>query len=229
MSAVSLFNFRAVRDRFTHIDATFVSCAISMPGESHYAVRFYPWWEHPAFEPGSTWSTQFPDEAERTVTVYPRGLLEAHLQKDDEVVDWSFVDTPDSRLWAYESGLHVTCQRPMSLETLALLPGSIAKAASYLVDPARITDLVAPLRWDDPRRVEDPGGFKLGRFPVSLSVAVRSALDEAGAQWFEVPEQLVESPLPVLLLIDEEDYLVATDFEVDVPEFDHEEGWVRVT
>jgi hypothetical protein len=40
---------------------------------------------------------------------------------------------------------------------------------------------------------------------------------------------LVEWPLPVLFLIDGEDYLVARDFEVEVPEFDHEEGWVRVT
>jgi len=42
-------NFREIRKRFTHIDAKFESCAISIPGDSHYAVRLYPWWENPKY------------------------------------------------------------------------------------------------------------------------------------------------------------------------------------
>src|SRR5436190_20261024 len=98
------------------------------------------------------------------------------------------------------------CQRPMSLETLALLPAGIPGASNYAVDPVRIIDLIAPLRGADPRAVENAGGLKLGRFPVSLSGAVRSALDGAGAQWFENPEPSIESALPVLFLLDGEDY-----------------------
>jgi hypothetical protein len=33
-------------------------------------------------------------------------------------------------------------------------------------------------------------------------------------------------PLPVMLVIDGDDYLIAADLEVDVPEFEHHPDWV---
>jgi len=45
-------NFRDVQDRFTHIDALFVSSAARFGpdgAEVTVTVRFYPWWEHPAY------------------------------------------------------------------------------------------------------------------------------------------------------------------------------------
>ena len=90
-------NYRETRERFTHIDATFESCVISMPGESHYSVRFYAWWEHPAYldsAESGRWQAQWPTEAEKVVTVYPVGLIKACVRRTDGVIDWDFVDSP---------------------------------------------------------------------------------------------------------------------------------------
>ena len=224
-------DFREIRERFTHIDATFESCAISMPGESYYAVRFYTWWENPAYldrvESREGWRSEWPPTAERVVTVYPVGLVQACVRRVQEVIDWSFVDSPHPLLWKYETEEHVLCKRALPPGALGELPSMIAAALPYHADPASLSSLLNPLLWGDPGFAEaGRGGFSLGRFPASVVSAVHSVLNELGVDYLEQEPMVPSGPLPVMLLIDGEDYLIAEDFEVDVPEFEHNPDWV---
>ena len=225
-------DFRQIRERFTHIDATFESCVISMPGESHYAVRLYAWWENPAYldrvESGRGWKSEWPLTAERVVTVYPIGLVQARVRRTQEVIDWSFVDSPHPLLWEYETEVHVLCKGALPAGALAELPSAIAAALPYRADPASLGSLLNPVLWGDRRIAESRrGGFSLGRFPASVVSAVHSVLNELGVEYLEQEPLIRSEPLPVMLLIDGEDYLIAEDFEVDVPEFEHDADWVK--
>ena len=223
-------NYREIRERFTHIDATFESCVISMPGESHYSVRFYAWWEHPGYldlAESDRWQAQWPTEAEKAVTVYPVGLIKACVRRTDDVIDWDFVDSPHPFLWDFETEEHVLCKGALPPGVLPELPSMIAAALPYHTDPASLSSLLNPMRWGDPRFAESGrGGFSLGRFPASVVGAVRSVLDELGVGYLEQEPLIPSETLPVMLLIDGEDYLIAEDFDVDVPEFEHNPDWV---
>src|SRR5918996_5228547 len=115
-------NFREIQERFTHIDATFESCAISIPGDSHYAVRLYPWSENPKYlklrESGTNWQFDWPNDAERVVTAYPIGLIQARVRKAKQVIDWEFVDSPHSLLWEYEIEEQILCKSALPAGTL---------------------------------------------------------------------------------------------------------------
>lgn len=223
-------NFRRVRERFTHIDATLESCVLSIPGESHYAVRFYAWWENPSYlervESGTAWKSEWPSAAERVVTVFPIGLIQARVRRTQEVIDWSFVDSPHPLLWEYEPEEHVLCKAALPAGALAEMPTMIAQALPYDADPVSLSGLLNPLRWGDPRFAETGrGGFSLGRFPASVVGTVHSILDDLGVAYLE-QEPIPPRDVPVMLLIDGEDYLIAENFEVDVPEFEHDPDWV---
>lgn len=226
-------NFREIRDRFTHLDATFESCAVRMPGDSHYAVRFYPWWENPAYrelvESGVGWRGAWPDKAAKVVTVYPVGLVQACVRETPGVIDWVFVEPPDPLLWEYETKEHVLCKSGLPPGTLIDLPSMIAGALHYHADLASLSSLLSPLQWGDPRVAEsERGGFSLGRFPASVVGAVRSVLDDLGVEYFDEAVEARSETLPVALLIDGTDYLIAEDFEVDVPHFQHKPDWVTI-
>jgi hypothetical protein len=227
-------NYREIRERFTHIDATFESCVISMPGDSHYSVRFYAWWEHPTYldltEPGAGWQAKWPREAEKVVTVYPAGLIKACIRRTDDVIDWSFVDSPHPLLWEFETEEHVLCKGALPPGVLTDLPSMIAAALPYHADPASLASLLNPLRWGDPRFAESGrGGFSLGRFPASVVGAVRSVLDDLGVEYLDQAPPVPSETLPIMLLIDGEDCVIAEDFEVDAPDFEHDADWVTST
>lgn len=119
------------------------------------------------------------------------------------------------------------CKGALPPGALAKLPSTIAAAMPYDADPASLISLLNPLRWGDPLFAESGrGGFSLGRFPASVVSAVHSVLDELGVDYLEQEPLIPSEPLPVMLLIDGEDYLIAEDFEVDVPEFEHNTDWV---
>jgi hypothetical protein len=229
-ASVARVNYREIRDRFTHIDATWQSYVISFPGESHYSVRFYAWWEHPTYRDlaeSGRWQAQWPPEAEKVVTVYPVGLVKACVSSTALAINWEFVDPPDPFLWEFETYEHVLCKGALPPGALIELPSMIAAALPYHADPTSLSLLLNPLRWDDPRSAETgSGGFSLGRFPQSVVGTVRSVLDELGVRYLEQEPLPPSETLPVMLLIDGEDYLIAEDFEVDVPEFEHHRDWI---
>jgi hypothetical protein len=68
--------------------------------------------------------------------------------------------------------------------------------------------------------------YTLGPFPRTVFRLIRDELLAMGVEVFVIHEPR-EQPLPKLLLIDEEDYIIAEDFQDDVPEFEHREEWCR--
>jgi hypothetical protein len=239
---VARVNYREIRDRFTHIDATWISYVISEPGESHYSVRFYAWWEHPTYRElakSGEWQAQWPPEAEKVVTVYPVGLVKACVSSTALAINWEFVDPPDPLLWEFETYEHVACKDALPPETFIKLPSMIAAALPYHAEPASVSLLLNPLRWEAARTGRlpatalgpglRPGGFNLGRFPQSVVGSVCSVLEELGVGYLKQEPLPPPEKLPVMLLIDAEDYLIAEDFEVDVPEFEHHPDWITST
>ena len=220
-------NYREIAKRFTHIDARFVACELGMPNnDGFFTVELYPWWEHPlcleARAAGSRWGFAGSGAGYRPVTVYPQEVYQARLSRTDEVIDWSFTQE-HPLLWQYEPSGHVMCNSPISLEQWARISDDVpSKLSGYnrSVELAEYVPLRTISRWGA------SGSFALGDFPRPLLRAVRETLDEHEVQYLAstVPEP---AELPVLFLIDSDNYIVAKDFEVDVPEFEHRPEWFQ--
>ncbi len=211
-------NFRAVRERFTHIDAQFVSCRLGFEDLApRYVVSLYPWWEHPLFvqavEQGTPWGFRHDESAYRDVTVFPLNLRECRVSQTKDVTDWEFFES-HPLLWSYEDTGTIECNSECSRAEVAKrvltadLPGLTRKAL---------------YRYLDPLQTHSPP-FCLGTFPRTLFETVRGILTEMGIQLL-ISREPTPRATPVLLLIDGEDYLIADDFELDVPEFEHRPEW----
>lgn len=221
-----LVNYRAVEDRFAHIDAEFVSCRMEMPGECYYAVRFYPWWEHPllqaATKAGQRWSfTPQSAEGRITVTVYPRGLRECRVSTHVEVDEMGF-DDAHPLLWKYEDTVRVMCNSPIAAEHMVALVDLVRREAQGHVDPFSVIDVVGGLT--QLLKYAAQGSFHLGTFPLSLYPKVQAYLGSVGARIYAALPTRPASPVPKILFMDD-DYVVADDFDIDVPEVVHRPEW----
>ncbi|KKM70600.1 hypothetical protein LCGC14_1439070 [marine sediment metagenome] len=220
---MSRMNFREIRDRFTHIDAKFVSCELGFGDVvPRYTVRFYPWWEHPtvveALRTGKPWGLT--DECEvdvrdvRDVTVYPLGLAACKLSLCEEVVDWAFLES-HPYLWPYEDSEQIFCNSDPPLDELF----ERIQARLQDVPRAELYSYLDPL-------LPYKAPFCLGTFAFTLFNVVHGELEEMGVAVF-VSRRPEPRPTPVLLLIDGDDYIIADDFELDVPHFQHNPEWFK--
>jgi hypothetical protein len=165
---------------------------------------------------------------ERTVAREPVG------DKDNSVVSGRTPGCASVRERCPRQGLLVwmpgcdfqTCATPLPADGVDRLSQLVREALPYEADSASIRSLLNEWIWAHREAVARPGGFSLGRFPVSVVGAVRSALDDLDVSYFGAPVEVSDQPLPVMLLIDDEDYLIAEDFDVDVPDFEHDSAWV---
>lgn len=220
-------NYREIAKRFTHIDARFVACELGFPGNNgFFTVELYPWWEHPLYlearAAGDNWGFAGSDDGHRPVTVYPQEVYQARLSQMTEVIDWAFTQE-HPLLWQYEPSGQILCNSPITLEQWARISDDVpGKLSGYnrCVDLAEYVPLRTISRWGA------TGSFALGSFPRTLFRAVCEALDEQGVRYLAgaVPES---TEMPVLFLIDGDDYIVARDFDVDVPEFEHRPEWFQ--
>jgi len=216
---MAIVNFREVQNRFTHIDAEFVSCTLGFDGTpSKYTVSFYPWWEHPAFveamESGKSWGFASGGDGSMPVTVYPKGLVEFRLTGREQVVDSAFLET-HPLLWPYEDRGQIFCN---SNPPLAKVVEGIREALPD-VPKEGIYSYVDPLL-----PYEAP--FCLGTFPLTLFNVVDNVLADLGVGTFISPRPEAKA-MPVLFLIDDSDYIIAEDFDIDVPEFEHRPEWFK--
>jgi hypothetical protein len=212
-------DWRQAMRRFTHIDATFVDARASwVEGEdSFFRVSFYAWWEHPlyrrAVEEGRPWGITQGEGAERTVTMVARGLVEAKLSRQREVVEWCISDE-HPLLWSHDPTDQIIVNGPVDVS--AFLDALSARIGA---DPAR---------WMNPlvrRGVTPP--FSLGSFPRSISDAARAVLSAQGVPVAPLggPALAVRDPM-VALVIDDEDYMIANDFVCELEdEFTHDPAW----
>lgn len=226
---MALVNFRQIRERFTHIDASFVSCALHLPeGKCALTVNFYPWWEHPAYieacQKGKTWG--FADasaQGELDVVVYPRGLQEWHLSPRFEVTDWKFTEDHPLFWDGAWNGSTIDCNSPMSVEQVLQLVDLIRKETGRWRDPFEF--LTAPnfeklLAW------ARGGSFRLGGFSQPLYDKVLEYLAQNQVQVY-APYRPAPESNGVVLTLDGGDYIIADDFDLEVPEFEHQAEWFK--
>ena len=219
-------SWRKTTQRFSHIDAHSVRCQLGLPSsESFYTVAFYPWWEHPLYlkarEAGTGWGFANSSEGEAEVTVYPKNLRQFQISELGCVIDWGFTQQ-HPLLWQYEEQGKITCNTPLTLEQwlkIATLVQENLTGYSDLADVAGYA-LKQVYRWGH------TGSFCLGTFPYSLFHALLPVLDAQGIRYF-APFEPKPKPMPVLFLIEGDDYIIADDFEVDVPEFIHKPEWFQ--
>jgi hypothetical protein len=211
---MSRVNFRTIRERFKHIDAEFVSCELGFGGaEPHYTVRFYPWWEHPvvaeAVRTGRSWGARDGNALAKEVTVYPIGLAECRLSRRSEVRDWAFHES-HPLLWPYEDCGEIFCNSSLAPDDLYRR----VHARLQNVDKEELCSYLDPL-------LPHKAPFCLGNFPFTLFNVVQEELADMGVKTF-IPGKPEPRPAPVLLLIDNSDYIIADDFELDIPEWEHD-------
>lgn len=211
-------NFREIRDRFTHIDARFVSCRLGFKGEvSSYTVSLYPWWEHPSYveaiTTGKPWGSVQCEDGRKEVTVFPLGLKEFKLTQCDDVIDWSFCES-HPLLWPYEDCGEIICNSQPPLDELF---GRTCKTLG--VWPRELYPYLDPL-------LSYKAPFSLGKLPFTLFGVVEGVLAELGVSFF-IPRRPQARTTPILLFIDGSDYIIADDCEIDVPEFEHRPEWFK--
>ena len=230
---MSIVNYREIKDRFTHIDAEFDSCGFAVPGNrDRYAVRFYPWWEHPlviaAQREGRFWRiTGEAQEREVTVTVFTQHTRAFHISVNDEITDWAFLEE-HPLLWTYENRIDVTCNSKLTLEQVMGLVEVVRVETEGWHSPFEYLNFGKGL----PQFIEwaSQGVFSLGTFPLSLLPPVYAYMKSCAARLYPAnpPERQTEAG-PKLLLLDGTDYIIADDFEVDVPEIVHRPEWFSGT
>ena len=212
-------NYREIQDRFGHIDAEFVRSDVSVsPRASHASVtvRFYPWWEHPGYlharDAGTPWGfTDAIEAGRRNVTVKAVVPYAARISQRVEVTDWVFSEE-HSLLWDFapQATLYVNGE----FDVLELTE--------------RVLDRHGPLvtRRDLERyfdRTWRPVASRGIVIPAQLHATTVDTLTQMNVT--VLPGEAPSIPRLTVFMLDERDYIVAEDFAVDVPDFEHDPGW----
>lgn len=218
--------WREIVKRFTHIDAQFVGCEIGLPQhDGFFAVSLYPWWEHPLYlearEEGINWGVCGSAEGASEVTVYPHDVIKFQISRQTEVIYWDFTQE-HPLLWQYEGQGTIVCHQALTLEQWI----QIAALAKDRLTGYNHGGDVAGYAVSQVHRFGHTGSFSLGQFPATLFHVLRPVLDNQGVRYF-APFEPKPADVPVLFLIDDEDYIIAEDFEVEVPEFAHKPEWFQ--
>lgn len=219
-------SWRDAIKRFTHIDAHFVACEIGLPQhDGFFAVSLYPWWEHPQYlearAENKNWGFHGGSEGILEVTVYPKEVIKFQISRQTEVIDWDFTQE-HPLLWQYEAQGTITCNQTLTLEQWMDIA---ARVEGELTGYNRESE-VANLAVRQVQKFGHTGSFSLGQFPYTLFNVLCQVSDEQDINYY-VPFQAKATMLPVLFLIDGDDYIIADDFEVDVPEFVHKPEWFQ--
>lgn len=210
-------NFREISQRFTHIDAKFVNARFSLgPAEAHLTVRFYPWWEHPLYrrarDTGQPWGFRYEDAA-RDVTVFALEPIECRLsERLTQVIDWAFCENHPAS-WRYEDEGEIFCNTDP--DVARLVEAILARRLPW-VTRSVLCEYLSPPAYKAP--------FSLGRFPYSLYTVVCEELRAAQVR-LHLPRAPQKRDTLVTLVLDDDDYIIAQDFELDVPEFEHRPEW----
>jgi hypothetical protein len=217
---MSRVSYRQVRDRFTHIDAEFVRARCELgAGGSEYVVRFYPWWEHPAYLEARArnlpWAFgEGSSSGAKEVTVLPVCPTAFKLSARSSVTDWAF-PAQHPILWKYENETEIFLNSDVLVP--ALIDAVLDRQLPY-VTRATLHEYINPI-------ASYRAPYSLGYFPTPLFRVVRDVLAGMGARIFVDSREPVPREVPVLFLIDDDDYIVADDFEIEVPDFEHLDAW----
>ncbi|MGI4787474.1 MAG: hypothetical protein ACRYFS_01345 [Janthinobacterium lividum] len=219
-------SWREVTKRFSHIDAHFVRCEIGLPQhDGFFTVELYPWWEHPlyleAWKDNKNWGFSGSTEGLLEVTVYPKDVMKFQISRQSEVIDWDFTQEHPI-LWQYEKQGQITCNGPMTLEQWMEISAVVKERLTGYNREADIADYATR----QIHRYGHTSSFSLGSFPYTVFTVLRQVLDEQDTRYYAASEPEA-TEMPVVFLIDADDYIIANDFEIDVPEFVHKPEWFQ--
>lgn len=217
---MALINYREIREHFCDIDAEFVRADLDLPGGSaSYTVRLDSPWEDPAFQ--ALTAVEQPRDvcagraARITVRIFARGVHACCLSPRRKIVDLAFSED-NPRLWSYHDTAQVFCTSPLTVDRAIELLDLVRSAVGQCGNPYHFLNVPPDSRlfyqWTA------SGSCSLGRFPLPLFTRVIAWLDAIGAQYFVPRQHEVRASVPSILFIDGEDYIIADDFELDVPQ-----------
>ena len=211
-------NYRDTLDRFGHIDAEFVRSSTALSpegGTAEVAVRFYPWWEHPRYlaarERGEHWGFSSYGEGAREVIVRAIRPWAVRISQRQPITDWSFTDS-HPLLW--EFGSPATIYVNATFDSEKLLDGLLEMKLPYVFREDLLPYVVSEIK-AVPRAIT---------VPAQLRQPVLEVFDRLGVPVF-APKASYVVPRAAVFLMDGEDYVIADDFEVFVPEFAHDDAW----
>jgi hypothetical protein len=214
-------NYRNILGRFSHIDAEFIKSGgmlSSNGGTAELVVRFYPWWEHPqyvsAVQRGEDWGFSSYEGGKREVTVRSVQPWAFRLSPKREVVDWRF-EEDHPLLWDFAEQSTVFVNAPFD-------PGAFLDGLMGLSLPnVSEGDLRNYVQFPDPSKA--PMGLTM---PAQLHEPVLTVFRRLRVPVFS-PKSPRTPERAIVFLIDHDDYIIAEDFEVDVPEFVHRPEWFQ--
>lgn len=209
--------FQQAAARFGHIDGEMVHVRLDFPATIELDIRFYPWWEHPAYlraiDRGVRWAFKDTGSAAGIGTVVARGLEVVHLC-GTSAIDIDFSDD-HPLLWDAD---------PDRRSIIVNSPVDRARLTQLLADRLQSTDRRGTardvLRYLTSSAAEIPAPCSIGHFPRQVHDLVLGALRDMDV------EVLVENPRwaprePRILVEIDDAYVIANDVCFDVPEFDH--------
>ncbi len=156
------------------------------------------------------------------LTVCPIDIQEVSISRTSEVTEWAFTKE-DPVLWPYEDAGQIFANEPIAPSVWLDI---VQSALRRLPRGPALDRCHSWLALDQVLRFGNSSSFSLGSFPRPLFVAIRNVLENLGIGHFieRVPEPV---DLPVALVMDDGDFIVARDFELEVPEFSHSSHWFR--
>jgi hypothetical protein len=179
-------------------------------------VRLYPWWEHPLYQrardTGENWGFRHLEGAAKEVTVVAVNPRQCRLSQREEVVDWEFCER-HPHAWRYEDEGEVFCNTTPDIPRV--VDAILARKLPFITR-ALLDDYLPNRDWKAPA--------SLGYFPYTLYGPVCDELQRSAVR-LHLPRVPVERDTPIVLTMDDDDYLIADDFELEVPEFEHRPEW----
>lgn len=208
--------------RFTHIDgeiryADVRLCCAEAEASARIVVGVYPWWEHPQYlaarTSGAAWGFNYGNEAVRDLVIEAVRPRVCEVTGQRSAIDLAFLQE-DPKLWQFEDEATIFCNSDVDRVALfdavfqRQLPGvSRNVLEAYLSSHAH-----------------DRAPYCLGYFPYTLFQVLKEELERMRTRTF-VPREPSARTAPVMMSIDDSALVIADDFFVEVPEFEHRPEW----
>lgn len=224
MLPLTRHNYREVMDRFTHIDGTIRRvdarmCCADDEMSVRIVVSVYPWWEHPHYlaarASGTAWSFDLEEGAARDLVIEAVRPLVCEVTGGRSATDLTFVQE-GPQLWRFEDEAEIFLNS--DVDRWALFEAVIRRKLPGLTRGVLEGYLGS--------RSDHRAPYSLGYFPYTLFHVLKAELGYMAARTYISREPSLR-PSPVLMSIDDSVSVIADDFVVEVPEFEHRPEWFR--
>lgn len=204
--------------RFTHIDGGPLSCRLGFgTDEPFLKISFYAWWEHPkyieALEKNKKWAFSLEDDSSKEMVIYPKDIMEFKVTSQEEVID---IDFPDSHpaLWKYQDQGTIFINSKIEWENI------VAGIKEHLNQYFQWKDIYGVL---DPRSTHTPP-YAVTQIPAEIFERVVNNL-EINQVKYHISHKPAIPTIAKIFVINGEDYIIAKDFDIVVPDFEHRAAW----